>query len=257
MTDRDRCRLHTTGRLARQADACQISYDKLQAHLGGESYGLDTPIGLDVVCEVLGLNDALWALRCVLPEEEAERDRIARPFVCESTERVLPIFERLYPTDLRPRHAIAVARRFAMGEATTAELAAAAAATSDAARAAGDVAWVAASDAAEDAAWAAWAAARAVAWAAAGADGDVAWAAWAAARAARAAACDATARDTAWAARAARAAAYDAAARDTAWAASYTRADAGADARAAAWIADWATGTEYYAQQEIFLRLLH
>jgi hypothetical protein len=242
MTDRDRCRLHTTGRLARQANACQTSYDKLQAHLGGESYGLDTPIGLDVVCEVLGLNDALWALRCVLPEQEAERDRIARPFACESTERVLPIFERVYPTDPRPRHAIAVARRFATGEATTEELAAAAAAASDAARAAGDVAWVAASDTAAgadgDAAWAAWAAARAVAWAAAGAAGDAAWAAWAAARAARAAACDA-------------------AARHTVWATGYARADAGAAARyAAAWIVDWATGTEYYAQREIFLRLL-
>jgi hypothetical protein len=120
--------------------------------------------------------------------------------------------------DQRSLAACDVAARFANGEASAEELAAA----WDAARAAaGDAAWAAAGDAAWAAAWAAaWdaamAAARAAAWAAAGAAaGDAAWdaagdAAWAAAvNAARAAAGDA-AWDAAWAA-----------ARAAAWAAQY------------------------------------
>jgi hypothetical protein len=180
MTDRDRCRLHTTGRLAQQAHACPAYYNKLQDHLGGESYGLDTPVGLDLICEALGLDNALWALRCVLPEQEAERDRIARLFACECVERVLPIFERLYPTDIRPRHAIATAGRFVRGEVTTEELAAARAAARAAAdAAAGDAAWAAtraaARAASSDAASAAWAAASDAARAAGYAAGYAAW----------------------------------------------------------------------------------
>jgi hypothetical protein len=198
MTDRDRCRLHTTGRLAHRVGACLPDYHRLHDYFGGDSYGLDTPIGLDLICKVLGLHGALRALNCVLPEEEAERDRIARLFACECVERVLPLFEWERPDDRRPRETLAAARRFAAGEATEEELAAAKAAAEAAAE---DVTFDTDYNAAYDVA-------RAAAWAAA--------------------------------------------ARDTAWAASYARADAGS----AAWIADWATGTEYYAQQEIFLRLL-
>jgi hypothetical protein len=122
--------LQTTGRLARQAGACPERYETLRDHLGGETYGLDTPIGLDVVCEVLGLEDAFWVLRCVLPGQEAERNRFARLFACTCAERVPPLFERERPDDPRPREAIATARRFAMGEATDEELAAACVAAS-------------------------------------------------------------------------------------------------------------------------------
>jgi hypothetical protein len=168
--------LYTTGRLARQAGACSERYETLRDHLGGETYGLDTPIGLDVVCEVLGRKDAIWALRCVLPGQEANRDRIARLFACECAERVLPLFERERPDDPRPREAIATARRFAAGHATPEELGAASDAASDAAgaaarsaawSAAGSAARSAASDAARSAARsAAYDAVRAAAWAA-------------------------------------------------------------------------------------------
>ena len=104
----------------------------------------------------------------------------ARLFVCDCAEHVLPIWAALYPNDERPQQAIAVARRYAMGEATAEELAAARAA----ARAAvGDAAWAAAWAAARDAAWAAGRAARDAAWAARAA----ARAAWDAAMAAMAA----------------------------------------------------------------------
>jgi hypothetical protein len=148
--------LHTTGRLARQAGACSESYETLRDHLEGETYGLNTLIGLDVVCEVLGLEDALWTLRCVLPYQEAERNRFARLFACACAERVLPLFEREYPGDPRPREAIATARRFAAGHATPEELSAAgSAARSAASDAARSAARSAAYDAVRAAAWAA------------------------------------------------------------------------------------------------------
>ena len=92
-------------------------------------------------------------------------DRIARHFACDCAQRVLPIFERARPNDMRVRECIATARAFADGNATQAQLAAAAAAAGDAAwDAAADAAWdaalAAAWDAAADAADAARAAAR-------------------------------------------------------------------------------------------------
>ena len=94
-------------------------------------------------------------------------DRTARLFACDCADRVMPIYAKRYPGEDRPQQCIATARRFANGEATAEELAAA----RDAARAA---AW----DADWDAAWAARDAARAAAWAAAWAAWAAAWAAW-------------------------------------------------------------------------------
>ena len=51
--------------------------------------------------------------------------RTQRLFACDCAERVLPIFEREYPDDDRPRQAIKIARRYAYGKATKKELAAA------------------------------------------------------------------------------------------------------------------------------------
>ena len=93
-------------------------------------------------------------------------ERTARLFACDCAERVLPIFERQHPADGHPRMAVDTVRRFAEGQATREELAAAG-------DAAGDAAWAAA----WDAAWAAaWAAARTAARTAAGtAAGTAAW----------------------------------------------------------------------------------
>ena len=124
----------------------------------------------------------------------------ARLFACDCAERALDLFGG--EVDPRSHAAIEVSRRFARGEATHEELAAAGAAAWDTAGAAawdtaGAAARAAAGAATKAAAWdAARAAARAAAWAAAGdAAGDAAWAAagdaaWAAARDA--------ARDAAW-----------------------------------------------------------
>jgi hypothetical protein len=94
--------------------------------LGGiTAYGKDTPIPLTIVLEHNGLDDTLWALRCVLTEEAAARDKLARLFACDCAERVLPLFEKEYPDNQGPRQAIEVARLFAEGKATAQELAAA------------------------------------------------------------------------------------------------------------------------------------
>jgi len=94
---------------------------------------------------------------------ETWNDKTARLFACWCVRQIWDLL-----TDERSKHAVEVAERFANGEATTDELAAA----RDAAR---DAAWAAARDAARDAAWAAardaardaaWAAARDAAWAA-------------------------------------------------------------------------------------------
>ena len=57
-------------------------------------------------------------------------ERTLRLFACRVAEDVLPLFECGYPIDDRPRKAIETARRYANGEATSDELAAARAAAS-------------------------------------------------------------------------------------------------------------------------------
>jgi hypothetical protein len=181
--------LTTTFRLAREAGACSESYRRYARHVGEvKKYGEDTPINLNDVLDVCGLYDALWALGCCREQPEAEK--LGRLLAADYAEHILLFFEERWPEDKRPRQAIEVARRYAEGNATREELAAAWAAAWAAGAAAGAAAWAAA--------WAAGAAAGAAAWAAAGA---AAWAAaWAAARAAAWAATGAAAGAAAWAA---------------------------------------------------------
>ena len=181
--------LHTTFKLLKQANACEPNYRDFAKALGGvKSYGEDAPIPLTKVLEINGLDDAHWALRCVLPEEEGKRDRLSRLLTADYAEHVLHLFEAKFPNDNRPRVVIETARRFARGEATKEELWAAGEAAWAARAAAWEAAREAAGAAAGEAAWAA----RAAAWEVAGAPasaaaGAVRAAAWEVARAARAA----------------------------------------------------------------------
>ena len=107
------------------------------------------PFPLSHIVESNGLDDALWCTRC-LPEH----DKTWRLFAVWCARQVTQSDACLKTLD--------VAERFANGQATEQELAAASATAWDAAR---DAAWDAARDAASDAAWAAaWAAAGAAAW---------------------------------------------------------------------------------------------
>ena len=140
--------------------------------------------------EILSLNipdkDKLWAVL----RNEFFTDKQLRHLACDFAGRVLPIWYAKYPDDHRPRICIETARRYADGQATNEDRAAAWEAAGEAARAAaGEAARATARAAARAAAWeAAWEAARAAAWEAAGeAAGEAAW------EAARA-----TARAAAW-----------------------------------------------------------
>jgi len=109
---------------ARKHGACLDRYKKFAEFKGGVTkWGANKPFPLLEVLDNNGLDDALWALRCCQPE--VERDRLARLFACDCAEKVLPIYEKQYPKDIRPRQAIEVARKFANGEATQDALAAA------------------------------------------------------------------------------------------------------------------------------------
>ena len=126
-------KLYTTLNLIREHGPCESGWRKLLKHLG-ETHGNDDRIDFAAILESNGLDDALWALRAVLPEQEADRDRLARLFACDCVETALQYWEKEFPDDRRPHEAIAVSRRFAVGEATDEELAAARAAAWDAAR---------------------------------------------------------------------------------------------------------------------------
>ncbi|WP_181157202.1 hypothetical protein [Burkholderia multivorans] len=175
----------------RKAGACYHGYNKLVRSIQGKTFSAedaarnsyihfkhDAEIPLVDVLNSNGIDDALWSLRCV-----SGADRDIRLFAVWCARQVEHLME-----DQRSKDALNVAERFANGDASDEELAAAR-------DAAWDAAWDAARAAARAAAWdAARAAARAAAWAAAGAAaGDAARAAaWAAAgAAARAAAGDA------------------------------------------------------------------
>jgi uncharacterized protein YjbJ (UPF0337 family) len=180
-----------TVELLRKWDACYP--DERLRELVGD--GL-TPVQ---VCDLpdVSVSDKLW----VLLREDILSARTLRLLACTWAERVLPVFERERPGDVRPRDCLAVARRYAEGQATGEELAAA----RGAAWAARDAAWDAAAGARDAARGAAWAA-RDAAWAArdaAGAARDAAGAARDAAGGAAGAARDAAAGagDAAWGAR--------------------------------------------------------
>ena len=134
----------------RKAGACYDGYNKVVRMLQGEpfseedaeresyiKYAHDEPISLIDIAKNNGLDDALWALRCV-----PGCDRDARLFAVWCARQV----EHLMP-DRRSKDALGVAERFANGEATEKEL---------------DAAWNAARNAARAAAWAA---ARSAVWA--------------------------------------------------------------------------------------------
>ena len=164
--------IYTTLNEIREHSPCSGGWAKLLKSLG-KTHADDEPLALEQILDSNGLADALWALRVV-----RGYDKELRLFACQCARLVLPIYEKQYPEDGRPRKAIEAAEAFALGQIGKAELEKAHANAADASRAAyaADVA-----DAA-DVAYAAYAAAYA-AYAAA----DASRAAYAAADASRAA----------------------------------------------------------------------
>jgi hypothetical protein len=100
----------------RQHHPCKSSWNKLLNSLG-KTEADDTEVTIRYILDLLGFADATWALSIT---EGCEKN--IRLFACDCAESVLPLFEEKYPEDKRPRRAIEVARRFAVGEATLEEL---------------------------------------------------------------------------------------------------------------------------------------
>jgi hypothetical protein len=131
---------------------CEDGWDKLLNYLG-KTQADNEPLSIATIIQSNGIKDALWALRAV-----EGKDKEIRLFAADCADLVLPIYEKQYPNDDRPRKAIQAARDYANGVISKDELTAAG-------DAAGDAALTAALTAAWDAAWdAALAAARAAAW---------------------------------------------------------------------------------------------
>ena len=169
------------------ANPCAEGLDRL-LEVAGEGSAEDEPIALYVPSPA-DVSYTLWALARVGGEEGR---RLAQRFACDAAERVLPIFERQYPGDSRPRKAIEMTRAWLEGAATGQERRMTWKAASEAWKAAGE-AWAAVA-----AAVAADAAAAAADAAAADAADAATWAAVAArvaAEAARVAAADAAQAD--------------------------------------------------------------
>jgi hypothetical protein len=77
--------------------------------------------GIQILALKIPVADRFWAIL----RHGFLSDKDLRLFACDCAEHVLGIFEAKYPEDKRPRDCIATARRFASGEATEQELAAA------------------------------------------------------------------------------------------------------------------------------------
>ena len=137
--------MKTTLNKIRAKNPCTNGWKKLLTNLG-KTEGDDEPLGIAVIFESNGLDDALWCLRAV-----EGRDRELRLFAVECARSVQHLM-----TDKRSLAtldaALDAAERFANGQATAQEMAAArAAATTAAWDAARDAATAAATTAARDA----------------------------------------------------------------------------------------------------------
>lgn len=114
--------LHTTITLLREYGACKDRFEVLLKALGEDKKDEGKLIPLLFILKSNRLDDALWSLRATTEP----CDKMTRLLACHFAERVVYLFETAYPGDGRVRDCISVARRFAMGEATCRELAAAA-----------------------------------------------------------------------------------------------------------------------------------
>ncbi len=137
---------------------CKKVWEKLLNHLG-KTKADEEPLSFKTIFESNGFSDALW---CLSSLGEQQRSRI-QLMAADFAERVLPIYEKHYPEDMRPRQAIKAARDYANGLISNKELGAAKAAAYAAYACAARAAKAAASYAAFYAVSASYAAAAAVA----------------------------------------------------------------------------------------------
>jgi hypothetical protein len=100
--------LTTTLYSLRKHHACEARYSHLVGALGPD-WGDKTPINLLAILEHNVTDDCLWAL-C---STNQNCDQVARLMAAEFAEMVLPIYERQYPGNNRPRATIQAALDYA------------------------------------------------------------------------------------------------------------------------------------------------
>ncbi len=122
----------TTLNKIRESGPCADGWEKLLKHLG-KTQADDEVLPFSVIVESNGIDDALWC--CRAEPQYAKEWRLYAVWCARQVEHLM--------TDERSRNALNVAERYANGQATDEEFAAA--------RAARDAAWAAARDAAWDA----------------------------------------------------------------------------------------------------------
>ena len=160
---------YTTLNKIRSFSPCKPGWEKLLLSLG-KTKADDEPLSMKAILDSNGINDAMWCIRAL------DKKYIVG-FAVYCAEAVIPIFEKKYPDDERPRKAIELAKK--CNAADAADAADAAYAVASAAYDAADddyAAYAAASaaDAADAAARAASAAAAAASAARAAYDADAA-----------------------------------------------------------------------------------
>lgn len=150
--------LHTSYYLLRRHDDGSDHFAEIQRAAVAEGYhGDHAPIPLTLVLEAVGIDETLWALQAVLPEEEWG-SAVTRLLACDYAEHVAHLWFASEGVTWKPADTIEIARRYAHGNATRNELVAARDAARTAAgvvAAAGSVTQEAADAAAYDAAQAA------------------------------------------------------------------------------------------------------
>ena len=150
--------MKTTLNKIRKYGPCSEGWQKLLTYLG-KTKADDEPLALTTILDSNGLEDAIWCLRAV--EGHAKEIRLYAVWCARQVQHLLK--------DQRSLDALNVAEQYANGQATEAELAAAADAAWEAIRDTADVAgeaaaWAAGAAAWSSATWAAWEAAEAAAW---------------------------------------------------------------------------------------------
>lgn len=100
--------MKTTLREIRKHDPCIYGWNKLLAHLN-KTKADNKPLDLMTILESNGIKDAVWALICFDYEDYCL-------FLADIAESVLPIFEKKYPDDNRPRKAIQAIRDYKLGK---------------------------------------------------------------------------------------------------------------------------------------------
>ena len=106
--------LYTTLNKIREFSPCEYGWKQLLTYLN-KTKGDDESLSFKTILQAIGIKDTLWCLR-------TQEFKNYYKFVVRVAYGVLPIFEKMYPEDERPRLAIEAIEKFINGEISKCEL---------------------------------------------------------------------------------------------------------------------------------------